>query len=185
METAASPFRGVLARVWWLVLLRGLAGVLFGILAFAWPGVTLITLALFYGAYAMADGIFSLISAFNGDAQGQRWWLVFVGLAGILAGVVTFMWPKLTALVLLFCIAFWAIATGVLQILGGIGLRGHIQGGWLLTASGVVSLLFGVLVLVHPGAGALALIWVIGAYAVAHGILLIGFALRLRGWATL
>jgi uncharacterized membrane protein HdeD (DUF308 family) len=169
-----------LARNWWLMLLRGICAVIFGVLTFVWPGVTLITLVLFYGAFALVDGVLSLAAAIMGGAPAPRWWLAIVGLLGIGVGVVTLFMPGITALVLLYYIAFWAIAVGVLEIVGAIRLRKEIDNEWWLVAAGVLSVLFGLLLIIQPGAGALALIFTIGVYAVIYGIVLIAFALRLR-----
>jgi uncharacterized membrane protein HdeD (DUF308 family) len=169
-----------LAKNWWLILLRGICAILFGVLAFAWPGVTLVTLVVLYGAFALADGVLAVAAAITGGAAAPRWWLAVVGLAGIAAGLLTFLWPGVTALVLLVFIALWAIVTGVLQIVGAIQLRKEIDNEWLLIVGGVLSVLFGLAVLVRPGAGALALIFVIGAFAIAYGIILVAFAFRLR-----
>ena len=180
--SAAAPrlLLHALARNWWLILLRGIVAILFGVLAFVWPGVTLVTLVVLYGAFALVDGVLAIVAAITGGAAAPRWWLAIVGVAGIAAGVLTFLWPGITALVLLVFIATWAIATGLLQIIGAIKLRKEIDNEWMLIASGVLSVLFGVAVLARPGAGALALIFVIGAYAIFYGILLVLFSLRLR-----
>jgi uncharacterized membrane protein HdeD (DUF308 family) len=170
-----------LAKGWWLVLLRGIAAILFGILAFVWPGLTLLTLVLLYGAYALVDGIFALIGAFTGGAKPvPTWWLIIVGLAGIVAGIVTFIWPGITALVLVVFIGAWAIVHGIFEIVGAIKLRKEIDNEWWLILAGALSVIFGIIVLVAPGAGALGLIWVIGAYSIAFGVLLVGLSLRLR-----
>jgi uncharacterized membrane protein HdeD (DUF308 family) len=169
-----------LARNWWLLLLRGICAVLFGVLTFVWPGVTLVTLVLLYGAYALVDGVFALAAAVMGGAPAPRWWLAVVGLLGIGAGLVTLFLPGMTALVLLYFIAFWAIAIGVMQIVGAIRLRKEIENEWWLLAAGVVSVLFGLLLIAQPGTGALALILTIGVFAVIEGIALIAFAFRLR-----
>jgi uncharacterized membrane protein HdeD (DUF308 family) len=165
-------------------LLRGLFAVLFGVLTFVWPGVTLVTLILFYGVYALMDGVLAVVAAIQGRAPAPRWWLAIVGLAGIAAGVLTLLWPGLTALLLLFLIAGWAIASGITQIVGAIEVRKQIEGEWLLIVGGILSVLFGLFLLARPGAGALAVIFVIGTYAIAYGVLLIWFALRLRRHAT-
>ena len=133
-----------LAKNWWLLLLRGIAAIIFGVLAFAWPGLTLLTLILFYGAFALVDGVLAIIAAITGGAPAPRWWLAIVGLLGIAAGLLTFLMPGLSALVLLFFIAGWAIATGVLQIIGAIQLRKEIDNEWLLILGGVISVLFGI-----------------------------------------
>jgi len=169
-----------LAKNWWLLLLRGIAAIIFGVLAFAWPGVTLLTLILFYGAFALVDGVLAIIAAITGGAPGPRWWLAIVGLLGIAAGLLTFLMPGLSALVLLFFIAGWAIATGVFQIIGAIQLRKEIDNEWFLILGGIISVLFGIGVMLAPGAGALALIWVIGTYALIIGVLLIALAFRLK-----
>jgi uncharacterized membrane protein HdeD (DUF308 family) len=170
-----------LAKSWWLLLLRGIAGILFGVLAFAWPGLTLITLVLFYGAYALVDGILALVAAFSGGAKPvPTWWLIVVGLAGIAAGILTFMWPGVTAIVLIFFIGGWAIAHGVFEIVGAIRLRKEIDNEWWLILAGALSVIFGLLVIAAPGVGALTFIWVIGAYSIVFGIMLVGLSLRLR-----
>jgi len=175
------PMLHMLAKAWWLVLLRGIAGIVFGVLAFMWPGLTLITLVLFYGAYALVDGVLALIAAFTGGTKPvPTWWLVVVGLLGIVAGLVTFLYPGITALVLIFFIGGWSIAHGVFEIVGAIKLRKEIDNEWWLILAGALSVIFGLIVLVAPGAGALALIWVIAAYSIVFGVLLVGLSLRLR-----
>jgi uncharacterized membrane protein HdeD (DUF308 family) len=169
-----------LARYWWLILLRGIAAIGFGVLAFIWPGITLVTLILFWGAFTLIDGVLALAHAIMGGNMGSRWWLALIGVAGIAAGVLTFMWPGVTALILLWFIAAWAIVLGVFQIMGAIRLRREIDNEWTLILGGGLSVLFGLVLLVAPGAGALALIWVIGAFAIALGILLVMAALRLK-----
>jgi uncharacterized membrane protein HdeD (DUF308 family) len=170
-----------LGRNWGWVVLRGVAAVLFGILAFAWPGITLAVLVIVWGAYALADGVLALVAAYRVRDQGKPFWsLVIVGLLGIAAGIVTFIWPGMTALLLLMFIAAWAVVMGIFQIVAAIRLRKEIENEWLLGLSGVLSVLFGVIMFAQPGAGALAVIWVIAAYAIAFGILLIWLGLRLR-----
>jgi uncharacterized membrane protein HdeD (DUF308 family) len=170
---------------WWLFLIRGIAAIIFGVLAFAWPGVTLVVLVLFFGAFALVDGIASLIAAVTGrGATAPRWWLAIVGLAGIAAGLLTFFWPAVTAVLLLYFIAGWAIATGVFQIIGAIQLRKEIDNEWLLVLSGVVSILLGIVLIVMPGTGLLALVWLIAIDAIIFGVLVIGFGLRLRKHRT-
>ena len=169
-----------LAKNWWLLLLRGIAAIIFGLLAFAWPGLTLVTLILLYGAYALVDGVLAIIAAITGGVPGSRWWLAIVGLLGIAAGLVTFLTPGLTALVLLYFIAVWAIVTGVFEIIGAIKLRKEIDNEWLLILGGIISVLFGVGMMLAPGAGALALVWVIGAYSVVMGVIFVALAFRLK-----
>ncbi len=177
------PMLRALAKNWWLLLLRGLLGILFGVLTFIWPGVTLVTLVLLYGAYALVDGVLALVAAVMGGAPAPRWWLAIVGLFGIAAGVLTLLWPGMTALALLLFIATWAAAIGIMQIVGAIRLRKEIDNEWLLIAGGVLSVIFGAVMLLQPGAGALALVMIIGAYSISYGILLVSFAFRLRNHA--
>lgn len=182
-DIISRPLLAGLAKNWWLILLRGICAVIFGVLAFVWPGVTLVTLVLLYGLFALADGILSLLAAVTGDkgdSPAPRWWLAVVGLLGLAAGLITLFWPGMTALVLLIFIAAWAIASGLMQIVGAIRLRKEIDDEWLLIASGVLSVLFGIAMLAWPGAGALAMIFVISTFAILYGALLISFALRLR-----
>jgi uncharacterized membrane protein HdeD (DUF308 family) len=169
-----------LARNWWLVLLRGLCAIIFGVLTLVWPGLTLLTLVLLYGVFALLDGGLAIGAAIMGDTPAPRWWLALVGVLGIAAGALTLLWPGLTGLVLLYFIAGWAIAAGVLEIIGAIKLRNEIEGEWWLIATGVLSVLFGVLILMFPGAGALGLALTIGWFAIVYGGLLIGLSLRLR-----
>jgi uncharacterized membrane protein HdeD (DUF308 family) len=163
---------------WWALALRGLAAVLFGLLTFFLPGITLVTLVLLFGAYALVDGIFNLVAFFR--VASHQWALLVEGVIGILAGVLTFAWPAITTIALLYLIAFWAIFTGIFEIVAGIRLRKVISNEWLLVVMGVLSLLFGVLILFAPGTGALAIVLWIGAYALVFGIFLLALAFRLR-----
>lgn len=169
-----------LAQNWWLEVLRGVAAIIFGILAFAWPGITLLTLVLFWGAYALIDGVLAIVAAIKGGAPMPRWWLAIVGIAGLVAGGLTFLMPGLTALVLLTFIAVWAIILGIMEIYGAIKLRKEIEGEWFLILNGAMSVLFGILLLWRPMSGALAVIWIIGAYAIILGVIYVIFGLKLR-----
>jgi uncharacterized membrane protein HdeD (DUF308 family) len=171
-----------LARNWWVLALRGLCAIIFGILAFVWPGVTLGVLVLLYGAYALVDGVLAIIAALSKRQEsGLPWWaLLLEGLLGIAAGIVAFVWPGITALFLLFLIAGWAIVTGVFEIIAAIRLRKEIEGELWLALSGIVSIIFGVLLFARPGAGALTVVWLIGAYAIFFGIFLLALAFRLK-----
>jgi uncharacterized membrane protein HdeD (DUF308 family) len=172
----------VLARNWWAVGLRGVAAIIFGILAFIQPGLTLTVLVLLYGAYALWDGVFAIISGVWHRHENKRWWIVALeGVVSIIAGIVTLLLPGLTAIVLVYVIAAWSILTGVLEIMAAIRLRKEITGEWLLMLAGILSVLLGVAMALLPGAGALALVWLIAAYAVASGVLMVALALRLRG----
>jgi len=181
-----SPFLGLalreLAENWWLLLLRGVAAIAFGLLAFLWPDLTLLTLIFLWGLYAIADGIIALWAAIasKGGEIAPRWWLAVVGIAGIVAGALAFVWPGMTALVLLLFIASWAIVIGILQIWGAIRLRREIEGEWLLGLSGLLSVAFGVIMFAQPGAGALAVVWLIGWFAILAGCVYIALAFQLK-----
>ena len=182
---ARRPLLTALSKNWWILLLRGVVFIIFGVLAFAWPGLTLITLVLLYGAFALIDGVLSLFSAFKaGQKVAPTWWLIMVGLIGIAAGAATFLWPGLSALVLLLFIGAWAFVRGIFEIIGAIQLRKEIDNEWMLILSGAVSVIFGLFMLIRPGAGAVALVWVIAAYSIVVGVLLIGLSLRLRSVGT-
>lgn len=174
-----------LARNWWIFLLRGLCAVVFGVMAFAWPGMTLAILVVVYGIYAIADGITALGVGIVGGLDGARWWqMILVGILSIAAGIVAFVWPAITAIALLAIIATWAIIRGVVQIFAAIRLRAVIENEWLLILSGACSLIFGALMIARPQSGALAVIWVIGMYAVIIGVVEIALSLRLRSFRT-
>jgi uncharacterized membrane protein HdeD (DUF308 family) len=170
-----------LAQNWWTLVLRGVAAVIFGILAYVWPGITFTVLVLFFGAYALWDGVFALIAAFRTQAE-RRWPLVLEGLVGIAAGVLTFIWPGAATLALLLIIGAWAFVTGIFEIVAAIRLREEIEGEWLLLISGLLSVLFGIALAIWPAAGLVAVTWLIGAYSIVFGILLIVLGFRLRNW---
>ena len=171
-----------LRRNWWVLALRGVLGILFGIVAFVWPGATLAALILVFGAYVFVDGIFAVVAGIGMRRQMDRWWLIVLeGAAGIILGVLTFRSPDTTALILLTFIAAWSIVTGIFEIATAVRLRKLIANEWLLILSGVVSIIFGALLIAQPGAGAIAIVWLLGAYALLFGMLTLMFALRLRG----
>jgi uncharacterized membrane protein HdeD (DUF308 family) len=165
---------------WWVLALRGVLAVLFGLLAFIAPVATLTVLVLFWGAFALVDGIFAIIAAFRVAGGRGRWWLIIEGVLGILAGIVTFLYPGLTALVLLYIIAFWAILIGIMRIVTAISLRREIQNEWLMILGGALTVIFGILLIVLPGPGLLSLTWLIGIWALIFGIALIALAFRVR-----
>ena len=174
----------ILATNWWALALRGLMAILFGIITFALPGLTLTLLTLLFGAYAFLDGVFSLVAAFRGRAGQPHWWaLLFEGVVGIAAGVLTVVYPAVTLLFLLYLVAGWAIVTGILEIVAAIRLRRHISGEWLLALSGVASIVFGILLLFAPGPGAFVIAWWIGGYALVFGVIMLALSFRLRAWS--
>jgi uncharacterized membrane protein HdeD (DUF308 family) len=170
-----------LARNWWLLALRGVVGILFGIGAFVWPGATLAALVIVFGAYVFVDGIFAVVTGIGMRRQLSLWWLVVLeGVAGIVLGLLTFRSPDTTALVLLTIIAAWSIVTGIFEIVTALRIRTLIANEWLMILSGAVSIVFGVLLIAQPGAGEIAIVWLLGAYALLFGLLTLMFAFRLR-----
>jgi uncharacterized membrane protein HdeD (DUF308 family) len=171
----------MLARKWWVLLINGIGAILFGLMAFAWPGITLLTLVILYGIYCIVDGVTALMEASARDKEGKGWGrMLFVGIVSIAVGIGAFIWPGITTAALLVIIAIWAIVRGVLEIIAAIELRKVIHNEWLLIVAGVMSILFGAALLARPAAGALAMVWLIGAFAIAHGLLRIALAFKLR-----
>jgi uncharacterized membrane protein HdeD (DUF308 family) len=175
----------VLARNWWALLIRGIAAVIFGILAFAWPLPTLVVIGILFGAYAFVDGVFAIVAAVRAAQAHERWWpFVLEGIVGLAIAAITVYDVGITLLALYLTIAAWAFITGILEIAAAIQLRKTIANEWLLILAGIASLLFGVLMIWHPFAAALAIIWIIGAYAILFGIMMIALSFRLRAHAT-
>lgn len=186
MDLVTERLASILSRGWWLLLLRGLVAIAFGVLTWSQPGLSLAVLVLFFGAYSMADGILGLWTAVAGREHHEHWWVFLLeGLLGVGVGILTFFAPGVTALALLFYIAVWAIGTGVLEIVAAIRLRKEIDGEWMLILAGLASVVFGVLLMAQPGAGALALLWLIGSYAIVFGVLLVLLAFKARSFAGL
>ncbi|MGO8855925.1 MAG: HdeD family acid-resistance protein [Steroidobacteraceae bacterium] len=173
----------ILSRNWWLMLLRGIVAIGFGILIFAKPQISLQVLVYLFGAYALVEGTLGLWVAAQASKDIESWWVLLLwGLLGIAVGILAFVKPGITALALLFYIAIWAIATGVLEIVAAVRLRQLIKDEWLLILAGLASLAFGVALIVQPEAGALAVLWLIGAYAIVFGLLIVIFAFKIRSF---
>lgn len=174
----------ILSRYWWMTLIRGALWILFGLFIFAQPGISLLTLTFTFGVFALMDGVGCIVNAVAGREEHEHWWVMLLaGIAGVLVGVLTFISPQTTALVLLLYVAVWALATGFLQVVSAIRLRKEIDGEFWLALCGVLTMAFGLLLLTRPAAGALSVLWIIAAYAIAFGALLIGLAFRVRGFA--
>ncbi|HVP20842.1 MAG TPA: HdeD family acid-resistance protein [Anaerolineaceae bacterium] len=173
-------FSQILSK-WWLVALRGLLAVICGILALIWPKPTLLFLVLLFGSYMLVDGIFTVITGIAARGSFKSWWAVLLeGMAGILIGLLTFIWPNTTALVLLYLIAAWAMITGIFEIMAAIEFRSVIDGEWAMIFSGILSILFGVLLIAFPSAGAVGLLSLFAIYTIVSGILLMILSMRLR-----
>jgi uncharacterized membrane protein HdeD (DUF308 family) len=173
-----------LARDWWIIALQGVSAVVFGVLALIWPAVTLLALVFLFGAYALVDGVLMLGRGLRrSGGTHPDWWRVVQGLVGIGAGVLAFAVPDITAYALLLVIAAWAIISGGMELVAAYQLRDVIRREWLLALDGIVSILFGVALIVFPSAGALAVVWLIGSFAIVSGVILLVMAFGLRGRA--
>lgn len=184
MSIVVKQLATILSRTWWMLLLRGLIAILFGVLAWLLPAGSLTMLVLLFGIYVLVDGVLGVWAAFVGRGQDEHWWVLLLwGLVGIGVGIIALMAPGITAMALLFYIAIWAVATGVLQIVAAIRLRREIDGEWLLVLGGLASIVFGTLLMAQPGAGALVLLWLIAAYAIVFGVIMMIVAFRARSFA--
>jgi len=167
---------------WWHFVLDGVLAIIFGAMAWVWPGPTVYTLVVLFGAYSLVGGVIRLFTADNARREGQSPWLfVFQGLLGIATGIIVFVWPGISGLALLYVIGFSAVFMGTSEIVAAISLRKVITNEWFLGLSGVASIVFGLLVAIFPGSGALALVWAIGLYAIVFGASLVALGLRLHG----
>ena len=171
-----------LFRNWWIVAVRGVLAIVFGILALIWPDTTKLALVLLFGAFTLIDGSLAVAVGIAVSKLFERWWaLVLEGLTGIGIGVLTFFWPNVTGLVLLYFIAAWAVTTGIFEIVAAIQFRKVVSGEWAIILSGILSVLLGVLLFVFPSSSAVGIIWLIGLYAIAFGIMGLIIAFHLRG----
>lgn len=174
--------KDVLTRSWWMLALRGVVAIVFGALAIAMPGLTLLWLVALFAAFALLGGAAYVFGAAR--ARGHEGWgvMLVIGIVSVVAGVLAVLYPGLTALTLILLMGANALLTGVLDIVAAVRLRRQITHEWLLVAAGVVSIVFGAIVIIFPGAGALALIWFVSFYAVLTGVLLLAVAFRARRW---
>jgi uncharacterized membrane protein HdeD (DUF308 family) len=170
----------LLSERWYTFAIRGAAAILFGVLTAFWPGVTVFVLVTLFGAYALVDGVATAVSAIRGRRRGHRGLLALSGLVGVAAGVITFVWPAITALALLYVVAAWMFVTGIAHIATAVRLRKELDKEWLLALGGALSVAAGLALAVLPGVGILALTWLIGAYAIVFGSILVALAVRLR-----
>lgn len=170
----------LMARHWWVLAVRGAFAILFGVVALVWPAITVLALVVLFGAFALVDGAIAVLVAIRGVTGAPRGLLALSGAAGIALGVAAIGWPGITAFVLLMLIAAWAVATGVLEIVAAFVLRGELRGEWAYALTGAISVLFGILLFVWPVSGALAVVWMIGLFAILFGGAMVGAAFRLR-----
>jgi len=177
--TDLDPLSGILAKNWWAVAIRGVLGIVFGMIAFWMPGVTMLSLVYVFAAYAVVDGVFAIVSAVRAAGEHRRWgWLVFEGLVGILAGVAAAFWPGISVEIFVFLVACWAIVTGILMV--GSAFTTRMDGRWWIGLGGVVSVIYGALLVAAPLLGAVVLTWWFGAYALVFGVSLLITSIRLR-----
>jgi uncharacterized membrane protein HdeD (DUF308 family) len=180
----AAPMLHALARNWWTWLIRGIAAVIFGVLAFLWPGLTWVSIAILFGAYALVDGVFAIVATFRAAETQQRWWPFLIeGIVGLLIAAITFYDVGITIVALYWTIAAWAFITGIFEIVAALQLRKHIANEIWLILGGIASIVFGCLMLLYPIAGAVVIMWIVAAYAIVFGFIMIAFSLRLRGHA--
>ncbi len=181
---ATIPTAATISRYWWAWLIRGIAAVIFGFLAWLWPALTWVTIAIFFGAWAFVDGIFAIVAAVRSAESHQSWWPFLIeGIVGILIAAITFYDIRITIAALYLTIAVWAFLTGIFELVAAVKLRKHIANEFWLIVGGIASIAFGVLMLLWPLIGALIIIYIIAAYAIVFGFMMIGLSLRLRGHA--
>lgn len=176
MLTQPSP------HSWWILIVRGLAAILFGIVAFIWPALTGVALVIAFGVFALLDGVFAVVTGISRLGHASRGWAFLLeGLLGIGVGLAALLLPGVAAVALIYLIAAWAVTTGIFEIVSAVQLRKEITNEWALGLSGLLSIVFGVLVMIQPATGGLAVVWILGGYAIAFGLLLIVAGIRLRG----
>ncbi len=171
-------------RFWWLMILRGILAIIFGLIALVFPGIALLAIIYVFAAYALVDGITAAVVAIQTRNSSSRWWVLLLeGLVGVVIGILVFVWPGETALVLLYLVAIWAVITGIMELSGAFVIPGAARLHWGLAIAGILSIIFGVILFIHPGAGLLAILWLVGIYAIIFGIFLIVHAIQVRSRA--
>ena len=172
-------------RNWWMLALRGVLAIIFGLIALLAPGIALLAFVYVFAVYALIDGIMAVYIAIRERGSLSRWaWVLFEGILGIIAGIVAFVYPGLTALVLLYIVAIWAVVTGIMEIVTAIAIRGFAAREWALGLAGILSIIFGIVLFIFPGAGLLSILWLVGIYGIVFGILFIVRAFQMRSWAS-
>lgn len=183
MQNETIQLAQILSRTWWVLLLRGLFAILFGVVAWAMPEASVAILLVIFGVYVLADGVIGVIAAVSGRKEREHWWALLVwALLGVVVGVLTLINPALTAIALMFYIAIWAIGTGILQVILALRLRKEIHGEWLLIVGGLLSVALGIFLMAQPMMGAIALLWVIATYAIIFGVVFVVLAFKARAF---
>src|SRR6266849_5875203 len=182
MQNIAAP---IVQRNWWIMALRGLLAIIFGLVALVAPGIALLAFIYVFAAYAIVDGGIAIITAIQERDLLYRWgWILFEGILSILVGIIAFANPNLTAQALLYIIAVYAIVTGVMEIAAAFALRELVSRDWALALAGILSVVFGILLFLYPSAGILSILWLVGIYGIVFGVLFIVRAFQLRSWAS-
>jgi uncharacterized membrane protein HdeD (DUF308 family) len=172
-------------RNWWILAVRGVLAIIFGLIALVAPGIALLAFIFVFAAYALIDGLTAVYIAIRERGSLSRWgWVLFEGILGVIVGIVAFIHPGFTALVLLYLVAIWAVVTGIMEIIAAFAIRGFAGREWALGLAGVLSIIFGVVLFIFPGAGILSILWLVGIYAIIFGILFIVRAFQMRSWAS-
>ncbi len=175
----------VVLRNWWMLAVRGVLAIIFGLVALFLPGIALLAFIIVFAVYAIVDGIVAVVVAIRERESLHRWgWVLVEGILSIVAGILAFSYPRETALVLLFIVAAWAVLTGIMEIVAAFSLREYLSQEWALVLAGVLSIVFGIILFAHPGAGILAILWLVGIYSIIFGVLFIVRAFQLRSWAS-
>ena len=175
----SEQMSALLAQNWWAFALRGVLGIIFGVIAFLLPGVTMLSLVLVFSAYALVDGVFAIIAAVRAMRQHERWgFLLLEGIVNIIAAAIAFLWPGITVVSFVFLVGTWAILSGGLMLSAALRLQLD-HGRWWLALGGLVSVIYGVLLIAAPFTGAFVLTWWLGAYAIVFGFALIAVAIKL------
>ena len=171
----------LVARSWWVYIVRGVLALVFGLFAYLNPAITMKILLIFFGIFIFIEGLLAIVGSIAGRKYSDIWWLVLLeGIAGVIIGVITFTRPAVTGMVLIVFVALWAIWSGLFRIITAIRLRKELDSEWLLIFGGIISILFGVMLFAHPGAGIVAIAWLIGFFASMSGILMITFGIKAR-----
>jgi uncharacterized membrane protein HdeD (DUF308 family) len=175
----------VVVRNWWMLAIRGVLALIFGLIVLFFPGIALIALITVFAVYAVIDGVVAIIVSLRERGSLNRWaWLLVEGILSVVAGILAFIYPGETALILLYIVAAWAILTGIMEIVAAVLLREYISREWALAVAGIISIVFGILLAVLPGVGLLSLLWLLGIYSIVFGVLFIVRAFQLRSWAA-
>ncbi len=175
----------VVSQNWWMLALRGVLAIIFGLVALFFPGIALLAFIAVFAVYAIIDGIVAVGVAIRERATASRWWWVLIeGILSILAGIFAIFYPGETALILLYIVAAWAILTGITEIVTAITLREYLAHEWALIIAGAISIVFGIILFIRPGAGLLSILWLVGIYSIIFGVLFIVRAFQFRSWAS-